>query len=351
LAHYNLGVALYDQKKLVEAVAAYRKAIDLEPDYAEAYTNLGVALRDQKKVDEAVAACRKAIALKPDSPEAHNNLGVALYDQKKLVEAVASFRKAIEIKPDSAGAYNNLGNALADQKKLVEAEAAYRKAIALEPDFAGAYNNLGNALRDQKKLVEAVAAFRKAEQLLPKHPAIRNNLRLAERWLDLDKKLPAILANKEQPRSTEEWLELAVFCIRYKHCYAAGVGFLNDAFAAEPKLADDLRAQHRYNAACAAALAAAGLGEDARGLSPEQRGKLRQRALDWLRADLAAYSKLPAKASQAVQQRLSHWLADPDFASVRDKAALDRLPEAERQQWRKLWADVAALRKRTGEPR
>jgi Tfp pilus assembly protein PilF len=45
-----------DQKKLAEAEAAYRKAINLKPDYAEAYNNLGITLEDQKKLPQAEAA-------------------------------------------------------------------------------------------------------------------------------------------------------------------------------------------------------------------------------------------------------------------------------------------------------
>ena len=45
---------------------------------------------------------------------------------------------------------------------------------------------------------------------------------------------------------------------------------------------------------------------------------------------------------------MQHWLQDKDFASVRDKA-LDKLPEAERQQWQTLWQEVEALSKRAAE--
>ena len=59
-----------DQGKLDEAVAAYRQAIGIKPDFAEAHSNLGNALKDQGKLDEAIAAYRQAIGIKPDYAEA-----------------------------------------------------------------------------------------------------------------------------------------------------------------------------------------------------------------------------------------------------------------------------------------
>ena len=168
--------------------------------------------------------------------------------------------------------------------------------------------------------------------------------------LTLDQKLSAILAKKEKPRDAQEQIELGAFCSLYKRRHAAAVSFYSDAFADEPKLAEDLREQHRYHAACAAALAAAGMGEDAKNLSPEQRGKLRQQALEWRRADLTAYTKHAEKdnqpARQAVHQRLSHWLQDANLATVRETKALAALPEQERNAWQQLWAEVAALLKK-----
>jgi serine/threonine-protein kinase len=348
--HFYYGIALRDQKKLAEAVAAYQKAIDLKPDLTEAYVNLGNALCVQKKLAEAVAAYHKAIDRKPDYAEAYNNLGVALRDQKKLDEAVAAYQKAIALQPDLALAYYNLGNGLREQKQLTEAVVAFRKAIALQPDYSPAYHNLGLALRQQKKLAEAVTAFRKADQLLPNHPIIRNNLRVTEQWLELDRRLPALLAGKAKPRNPQQQIELALFCSTYKEHYQAAVRFFTDAFRAEPKLADNLNAQHRYNAACATALAAAGKGQDAGKLDDKERARLRQQALDWLRADLAAYTRQTEKGNpntrQAIQQRLAHWQEDTDLAAVRDAKALAALPEKERAAWQKLWADVAALRKK-----
>ena len=135
------ALRLRDQGKLDEAVACYRRALELKPDYAEAHNNLGTAFKDQGKLDEAVACYRRALELKPDFAEAHNNLGIALKDQGKLDEAVACYRRALELKPDYAEAHNNLGNALKDQGKLDEAVACYRRALELKPDFAEAHGN------------------------------------------------------------------------------------------------------------------------------------------------------------------------------------------------------------------
>jgi hypothetical protein len=67
--------------------------------------------------------------------------------------------------------------------------------------------------------------------------------------------------------------------------------------------------------------------------------------LDWLRADLGAYAKRlgdgPGRA--LVQERLRHWQGDRDLGGLRDPEALAALPADERQAWKELWAEVAAL--------
>ena len=122
---------------------------------------------------------------------------------------------------------------------------------------------------------------------------------------------------------------------------------------AQPTLADPLQSLHRYNAACAAALAAAGQGEDTGKLDGKERARLRNQALGWLRDDLAAWGKVtdggPPQAKAAAQQTLKHWQEDSDLAGIRDKDALDKLPEAERADWKKLWADVDALLKKVSD--
>ncbi len=128
-----------------EAIAHYRKALEIKPDYVEAHNNLGNALAGRGEVDEAIAHYRKALEIKPDYAEAHNNLGTALAGRGEVDEAIAHFRKALEIKPDYAEAHYNLGRALAGRGRLDEAIAHFQKALAL----ASAQNDrdLADAIR------------------------------------------------------------------------------------------------------------------------------------------------------------------------------------------------------------
>jgi serine/threonine-protein kinase len=166
-AYYLLGILRGDGQNLGEAVAAYRKAIALRPDFAEAYTNLGKTLSEKGEYREAEKVCLKALDLKPDLVEAHNNLGVALVQRGKFDAAAAAYNKAIALRPDLAEAYSNLGSALTGQRKYGDAAAAYGKAIALKADLAEAHCGLGRVLVLQRKYAEAEAACRKALDLKP----------------------------------------------------------------------------------------------------------------------------------------------------------------------------------------
>ena len=106
------GNALLDQRKPLEAIRSFRRAVALDSQFAPGYNSLGVALCmsmvEQSEVDEVLACFRKAISLKPDYTDAHNNLGIALKNQGRLDEAVLSFREAIKWNPGSSVNHSNL---------------------------------------------------------------------------------------------------------------------------------------------------------------------------------------------------------------------------------------------------
>ncbi len=116
---------------------------------------------------------------------------------------------------------------------------------------------------------------------------------------------------------------------------------------ASPDLAESRQPQHRYNAACAAALAAAGQGKDEPAPDAAARTKLRQQAREWLTSELATWAGYvesgPPQAKAFIAQTLQHWKQDSDLTGIRDPAALAGLPEPERATWRELWSNVDAL--------
>jgi serine/threonine-protein kinase len=387
-AHVNLGIILNAQGKRKEAEVSFRRAIATDPALAGAHNNLGVTLREQHRLGEAEAACRRALQLQPNYPKAWNNLGNVLGDQGKHNEAVRAYRQALEQWPDYAHAWNGLGSALHRQKKIDEAVAAYRKAIALEPNLGLAHLNIGLILQEQKKLDEAVIAYRKAVRLHPDFAEARFHLaqtlhlqgkfrealaaftyglelvpeedprrreleqfaQRLQRQVALNRRLPAVLKGTDKPADAAERIEFALVCVLRKD-HAVAARFYRDAFAADPKRAEAVPAGLRYNAACCAALA--GCGQDRARLDDSERARWRRQALDWLRADLAWWSKnlarVDAEDRTRIAQRIRHWQSDPDLAGVRDRTALDKLPEAERHEWHKLWADVKALLERASK--
>ena len=206
---------------------------------------------------------------------------------------------------------------------------AYTEAIRLRPGDADALCNLGHALLRVRRFEEAAAAFRRGHELGTKranwtYPSLQW-IEYAEGKAKLEGRLNQLLSGQALPRDAVERIELADL-LYAKSRRAESARMYAEAFAADAALAEDLAKNHRYNAACAAALAAAGGATDA----AESRG----RALEWLRADLAAREK----AQSGLAEMLEHWKQDSDLVAVRD--GLDELPEPEREAWRSLWAAV-----------
>lgn len=123
---------------LDEAVASYRQALAIKPDYAEAYGDLGNVLKEQGKYDQAIASYRRAVALKPDYAKAYINLGVVLQEGGLLDEAACNYQRALAIKEDYVAAHFNLGALHMTLGHTEDALRAFRTAIAIQPDLAPA---------------------------------------------------------------------------------------------------------------------------------------------------------------------------------------------------------------------
>jgi protein O-mannosyl-transferase len=176
IAHNNLGIALFEKGRVDEAVVQYQKALEIEPDYADADYNLGNAFFQQGRLDEAIAQWQKVLKIQPDDAQVHNDLGFALFEKGHVDEAVTHYEKALGIKPDYTEAHNNLGIALAQKGRLDEAIAQYQMALQIKPDDAEVHNNLGIAFAQKGRLDETITHYQKALQIKPDYLEVQNNL-------------------------------------------------------------------------------------------------------------------------------------------------------------------------------
>lgn len=143
LAYYNLGAALDNLDRRLEAIDAYKQTVKIRPDYAEAYYNLGLDYGSLGRLSEEIAAYEQVIKNKPDDAEAYNNLGVAYGKFGRLPEAINAFKQVIRTKPDDIEAYHNLAIAYSSLGRWSEAIDAYKQAVRIRPDYTEAHRALG----------------------------------------------------------------------------------------------------------------------------------------------------------------------------------------------------------------
>ena len=107
--YFQQGLNFAAQQNTASAEAAFRRVIEIDPNFAEAYANLGSILANQNKLVEAVTYFETAIRLKPQVPEFYYMLGKVLSAQNKRAEAVESIKKARDL-------YRNQGKTQAANK-------------------------------------------------------------------------------------------------------------------------------------------------------------------------------------------------------------------------------------------
>jgi tetratricopeptide (TPR) repeat protein len=162
VAQLNYGNALGRSGLLDEAAARYERALNLEPEFAEALGNLGNVLLERGRPEEAVKMCLRATEIKPGFAEAHNTLGTALLKLARTDEAITSFRRALLQNDGFAEAHASLANALGRVGRLDEAVASYRRALEIKPDCVAWTLGLATAQRLRRRAAEAEAACRQA---------------------------------------------------------------------------------------------------------------------------------------------------------------------------------------------
>ncbi|MFO0959402.1 MAG: serine/threonine-protein kinase [Isosphaeraceae bacterium] len=391
----NIGVLLSNAGRAAEALESHERARSIRARLAEghptvagyqarladSHNNIGLLLSNAGRAAEALESYQRARTifawLAEDRPAvaeyqarlvtSHNNIGALQRNTGLTAEALESHERARtigerlvlaypespEYASDFGGTLNNVATIKMDDLRwteardlLLEAVSWQKKAVAADARRAKFRRYLENHLKNWIVTARRLGLSDEATEVARELSEFRAS---DPKFAPLDARLEAIRRG-ESAKDNAERLSLAQRAYDVRRPDEAAK-LWGEALESDPKLAESRKPQHRYNAACAAALAADGQGVD----PPDDgaaKAELRGNALAWLRSERDAWSRIlesgQPQAGAVVVQTLQHWKQDADLASIRDR--IEQLPEAERAAWRSLWAEVDELLKKAQVP-
>jgi Flp pilus assembly protein TadD len=173
LYHFNSGVTFYNQKDFSKAIQAYRKVIELDPTYVEAYNNLGIIYQMMGDADRAFGAYQKSTEINPKYEKGHNNLGILLLLRGRYEEASEAFQKALAVNPNNIESHIHLGVLLKKKGRWQEAIESYQRALAIDPLHKETHYNIALLYEQLENVEAAVGHYQQFIQLSSKsHPEL-----------------------------------------------------------------------------------------------------------------------------------------------------------------------------------
>ena len=164
---YNRGV---DAESVEDSIRLYRRAVELAPQFFEAWFNLGVVYTQKGTLDAAAHAYTQAERLQSGAVAVQRNLGRVFYRQGRMKEALVHFLKAQSLGPADATSYNDVGETQRRLGRYNEAEASFLEALRLDPAYAKARYNLALACAAEDRYTEATAHLKDYLRLAPGAP-------------------------------------------------------------------------------------------------------------------------------------------------------------------------------------
>jgi protein O-GlcNAc transferase len=145
-ADIETAITLHEQGRLADAEAIYRRALEMDPNHAQALHLLGLAAHQREANETAVELIARAIAIDPSNALQHFNLGNALRALDRREAAASSYARAVALDPRRFAAWFNLGQLQSEMDHADQAVAAFRQALAIEPASDAARVGLAAAL-------------------------------------------------------------------------------------------------------------------------------------------------------------------------------------------------------------
>jgi len=171
-----VGQIHLEANRIDQAEKYIRKALAIDPAYADAWSDLGGVFDARKNVAEALNCYEKALSLKPDLPYALMNAAQASEKAGNREKAEQYYRRALASDPHNAEAANGLGLLFAKEGHTEEARKLFEQAIAERRDYGMAINNLGVLYLETGKPNEALAAYEYGIRVAPDEDILYLNL-------------------------------------------------------------------------------------------------------------------------------------------------------------------------------
>ncbi len=152
LAWLERGDELFQSQRYNEAIAAYNKVIQVNPEDDVAWFKRGIALENLQFYEEAVASFDHVLQLQPQDYLAWYKQGNAWMQLQRYPEALQSFEQVVQIQPDNYWVWLDRGKVLEGMERYEEAVASYDRAVQIESDFQLAIDSRKRLLSQLKQV-------------------------------------------------------------------------------------------------------------------------------------------------------------------------------------------------------
>ena len=170
-ARFHLGNLCRNRGELDAARTEYERALASAPDHSGLLNNLGLVLQALGDRDGAEACFRRVLAATPEHPDALGNLASVLFEREAYHQSSATYERLCAIRRDVPGpVWVRRGLAHQMGGHLATAETCFREAARLLPDNLAIQLNIGSACAEQQRYADAESAWLRALELRPQHP-------------------------------------------------------------------------------------------------------------------------------------------------------------------------------------